>query len=159
MRIFSRLTLIALAALLLGSCQKQVDYAGAPDIQPVLPEPVTGNLQGTVLDETGAPAAGVTIKVGTQTASTDARGYFRINGASLDKNQSVVTASKATYFKAYRTFAATSSTNQVVIKLVKRTIAGTVDGAAGGTASLSNGSKVTLPAGGVVDAATGAAYT
>ncbi|GAB4093180.1 carboxypeptidase-like regulatory domain-containing protein [Flaviaesturariibacter terrae] len=159
MRIFSKLTLIAAAALVLGSCQKQVDYAGGPDVQPVLPSPVTANLQGNVLDENGAPAAGVTVKVGSQTASTDSRGYFRIDGATLDKNQALVTATKAGYFKALRSFAATSGSNQVQIKLVKRTLAGTVDATTGGAATLSNGSKVTLTASGVVDAATGAAYT
>ena len=159
MTLFSRLTLIALAALVLGSCQKQVEYVGTPDVPPILPNPVTSNLQGNVFDENGQPAAGVTVKVGSATVTTDNSGYFRINGAALDKNQSVVTASKAGYFKAYRTFAATSATNQVSIKLVKRDVAGTVDGAAGGDATLSNGSRVTLPAGGVVDAASGAAYT
>ncbi|RYY65897.1 MAG: hypothetical protein EOO12_05790 [Chitinophagaceae bacterium] len=156
---FSRLTFIALAALALGSCQKQVDYAGTPDVQPVLPNPVTAGLQGNVFDENGQPAVGATVKVGGETVTTDNQGYFRINAASLDKNQSVVTATKSGYFKAFRTFAATSGTNQVVIKLVKRNLAGTVSGASGGDAALSNGSKVTLPAGGVVDAATGAAYT
>ncbi|RYY41076.1 MAG: carboxypeptidase regulatory-like domain-containing protein [Chitinophagaceae bacterium] len=159
MRILSRLTFIAIAALAVGSCQKQVDYAGGPDVQPVLPDPITATLQGNVLDENGSPATGVTVKVGSQTASTDSRGYFRITGAALDKHQTLVTAAKSGYFKAYRSFAATSGANQVTIKLIKRTITGTVDGAAGGDATLANGSKVSLPANGVVDAATGAAYT
>ena len=162
MRIFSRLTFIALAALVLGSCQKQTDYPvtpGSGTTQPILPSPVTATLQGNVFDETGQPASGATVKVGSVTVTTDSRGYFRITGAALDKNQSVVTASKAGYFKAYRTFAATSGANQVLIKLLKRSLAGTVSGTSGGDASLSNGSKVSLPAGGVVDAATGAAYT
>ncbi|RYZ22713.1 MAG: carboxypeptidase regulatory-like domain-containing protein [Chitinophagaceae bacterium] len=159
MRIFSRLTFVALAAFILGSCQKQVENIGAPDPLPVLPDPVSATVQGNVLDENGTAAAGVTVAVGNRTATTDARGYFRITGASLDKNMSLVTASKAGYFKAYRSFAATSGANQVQIKLLKRALAGTVSAASGGDASLANGSKVTLPAGGIVTASNGATYS
>ncbi|RYY88915.1 MAG: carboxypeptidase regulatory-like domain-containing protein [Chitinophagaceae bacterium] len=159
MRILSKLTFIAFAAIAIGSCQKHVDYVGGPDVQPVLPDPITATLQGNVFDENGAPAPAVTVKVGTQTASTDSRGYFRITGAALDKHQALVTATKSGYFKAYRTFAATSGANQVSIKLLKRTVTGTVDATTGGAATLANGSKVELPAGGIVDASTGAAYS
>ncbi|GAA4342691.1 carboxypeptidase-like regulatory domain-containing protein [Flaviaesturariibacter amylovorans] len=153
-------SLLALtAALFLGSCQKEVGHIGSPDPQPVLPTPITATLSGNVVDENGAPASGVTVKVGGRTVSTDNRGYFRLTGAALDKNQSLVTAEKSGYFKAYRSFAATSGANQVMIKLLPRTVAGNVDAVAGGEASLANGSKVALPAGGIVNAATGAAYT
>ncbi|RYY83333.1 MAG: carboxypeptidase regulatory-like domain-containing protein [Chitinophagaceae bacterium] len=159
----AQLVAICLTALLLGSCQKQTQYdenpGGGTPVQPVLPSPISATLSGTILDETGAAASGATVQVGTKTVSTDSRGFFRITGAALDKNQALVTATKSGYFKAYRTFAATSGANEVVIKLAKRNVTGTVDGAAGGTATLTNGSKVTLPANGVVDASSGAAYT
>jgi hypothetical protein len=159
MRILSKLTFVVLAAFILGSCQKDLSHTGTPDPQPVLPDPVTATLQGNVFDETGAPAPGATVTVGTRTATTDNRGYFRITGAALDKNMSLVTAQMNGYFKAYRSFAATSGANQVQIKLIKRTLAGTVAAASGGEAALANGSKVALPAGGIVTAANGTAYT
>ncbi|WP_165917247.1 carboxypeptidase-like regulatory domain-containing protein [Flaviaesturariibacter aridisoli] len=163
MRFRSTLAAFAVLALSLGSCLKHDTYApddpGTAPSQPVLPDPITATLNGTVLDETGAPAGNVTVQVGAQTASTDARGFFRITGAALDKNQAVLTATKTGYFKAYRTFAATAGANEVVIKLAKRMVTGTVDAATGGSATLANGSRVTLPAAGVVDASNGAAYT
>ncbi|RYY96641.1 MAG: carboxypeptidase regulatory-like domain-containing protein [Chitinophagaceae bacterium] len=168
MRFLSRLTLILLTALLLGSCQKIEQYDSTPitgptdpvdPVVPILPDPVRATLMGNVVDENGAPAAGVTVKAGSSTATTDSRGFFRITGAALDKKQSLVTATKAGYFRSYRSFAATSGANEVVIKLTKRSLTGTVDAAAGGSATLANGSKVTLPAGAVADAATGAPYT
>jgi hypothetical protein len=151
--------MIALLALVFAGCQKSVGYVGTPDVQPVLPDPITASLQGNVFNENGQPAAGVTVRVGSKSAITDAHGAFRILAASLDKHQALVTAEKSGYFKAYRSFAATSGANDVQIKLTRRSLAGTVSATAGGEASLSNGSKVALPSNGIVDATTGAAYT
>ena len=119
------------------------------------PAPLTAILQGNITDENGQPAMDVAIKVGNKTATTNAHGYFRIVNASLDKNASLVTAEKTGYFKAYRTFNATSGVNQVVIKLVRKTLAGTVVAGSGGDVTLSNGSKISLPANGVVKASGG----
>jgi hypothetical protein len=123
------------------------------------PDPISARLQGNVYDENGQPAQGVTIKAGSQTTTTDAKGNFRFDNASLDKKSALVTAEMTGYFKAYRTFAATSATNYVAIKLIKKTLAGTIDAAAGGSVTLSNGAKVALPANGVVKASNSAAYT
>jgi hypothetical protein len=141
-------------------CQKDLSHFGEPDITNIVtPDPVTSNLQGNVFDENGNAAAGVTVRVGGKTAVTDSKGYFRINGASLDKKSALVTAEKAGYFKAYRSFAATAGTNQVVFKLIPKQLAGTINAATGGEVSLSNGSKVVFPANGIVTASNSAAYT
>ena len=145
-------------------CQKDLGYVGDPDVVPVIPEaispePITAILQGNILDENNQPAAGVSITAGRKTATTNASGYFRIVSALLDKKTSLVVAEKAGYFKGLRVFAATSGTNQVVIKLVKKTLAGTVSATNGGMATLANGAKILLPANGVVTASTGVAYT
>lgn len=79
--------------------------------------------------------------------------------APLDKNFSLVVAEKGGYFKAYRTFNATSGANHVVIKLLKKTVSGTINSTSEGTVSLANGSKITLPANSVVQASTGNAYS
>ncbi|MBA2744805.1 MAG: hypothetical protein H0U44_01145 [Flavisolibacter sp.] len=97
--------------------------------------------------------------MGTATVTTDAKGYFRIMEASLDTKASLVTAELPGYFKAYRSFPATASTNHIEIKLIKRNLAGTVDAAAGGEVALSNGAKVQLQPSGVVVDGSGTAYT
>lgn len=159
-RIYSALSLLLISVLFL-QCQREVSHIGGPDFpgEIATPDPISAAIQGNVFDENGTPATGVTVQVGAKTALTDANGFFRINSASLDKKSAVVTAFKSGYFKAYRTFGATPGANFVQIKLIKRTLTGTVDGAAGGEVSLSNGSKIALPAGGVVNAATNASYT
>ena len=154
-------TLLALTLFFVG-CQREVSFngtgGGTSDISP-LPDPITSALQGNVFDENGQPASGVMVHVGSAMATTDAGGYFRILNAALDKKASLVTAEKAGYFKAFRTFAATSGANHIEIKLKKRNLAGSIDAAAGGEVSFDGASKVALPANGVVVAATNAAYT
>lgn len=161
MRIIRAIALI-FTSILFYQCQKEISHTNTgitPTPNLVNPEPVSARLQGNVFDENGHPAAGVTVKVGSETVVTDSRGYFRMMNASLDKKSSLVTAEKAGYFKAYRTFAATSGTNQVVIKLIKKNLAGTINATTGGSVTLSNGTKVELPANGVVKAADNSSYS
>jgi hypothetical protein len=159
MRRFQGVFLLLVASLFMVQCQRELSHIGQPDPGVILPQPVTATLQGNIVNEMGQPEAGVQIRIGNKSATTNASGYFRIADASLDKISAVVTAEKAGYFKAYRTFSATSGTNQIAIKLIKKEVAGTVNGAAGGDATLSNGAKVNLKAGGVINAATGALYS
>lgn len=151
--------LFLLFSILAFNCQKEVvpiDLGPDPDFPAnTEPAPITATLQGNVFDKNGTPAVGVTVRVGTKSTQTDAYGYFRIKDAALDKGASLVTAEKAGYFKAYRTFSATSGVNNVAIKLIEKVIAGTINSTSGGNVTLSNGAKIALPANGVVKAAGG----
>ena len=160
MRSVRHFIFLTLASLFFSQCQKEVSYIGSGDPgQVVFPDPLLANLQGNVLDEDGQPAANVTIKVGTKIAVTDTKGYFRINNAPLDKNAALVRAEKTGYFTAFRSFSATSGTNQVVIKLTKKDLSGTVDAANGGDVTLTNGTKISLPANGIVKASDNTNYS
>ncbi|HEV7779897.1 MAG TPA: carboxypeptidase-like regulatory domain-containing protein [Chitinophagaceae bacterium] len=147
-RLIAAILLLGIAIMGLN-CQKEVSFNG-PGIVNNNPNPITATLQGNIKDENGRPAMGVTIKAGTRTTTTDARGYFRIANAALDKTASLLTAEKAGYFKSFRVFGATSGVNQVSIQLMKKTLAGSVTSASGGEVSLSNGSKIKLAANGIV---------
>ncbi|MEP7143222.1 MAG: carboxypeptidase-like regulatory domain-containing protein [Ferruginibacter sp.] len=157
-RIYHALLVIVIAGISF-KCQKELSSDHSPLITSNnQSSPVTVTLQGNVIDENDLPAAGVKISAGSKTTTTNSNGYFRIVEASLDKNASVTTAEQPGYFKAYRSFRATTGVNQLVIKLVKKTLAGTVNAITGGEAALSNGAKVSLPANGVMKAS-GGAYT
>lgn len=140
------------------NCQKEISFPADGNTGTTTTSPIKASVQGRVLDENGQPAAGVTVRAGGSGAITDSRGFFRIIKTSLDKNAALVTAEKSGYFKSYRSFQATAGTNHVVIKLVKKTLAGTIS-TSGGEVTLSNGAKVALPANGVVKAAGSATYT
>lgn len=147
---FSIIFSVLFVSLFCIRCQKELSYVGGPDNENSIPMPVTATIQGNILDENAAPVAGARITVGNDVVFTDTRGYFRILNASLDRNNALVTAEKEGYFKAFRSFKATTGTNHVVIKLIQKTMTGTVDGATGGQVILSNGATVVLPAHGIV---------
>lgn len=147
-RLFTAILLLGIVILGLN-CQKELSFNGPGPVNNN-PNPITATVQGNIKDESGKPAMGVTIKVGNKTATTNARGYFRITNAALDKQTSLVTAEKAGYYKAFRVFGATSGVNQVSIQLLKKTVTGTINSTTGGEISLANGSKVKLAANGVV---------
>ncbi|HEU4473030.1 MAG TPA: carboxypeptidase-like regulatory domain-containing protein [Flavisolibacter sp.] len=157
MRALYRSFILVMVAVLGYQCQREISI---DNLDPVNnnPNPITANLQGNVVDENGLPVASARVKIGNETIMTNARGYFRLNKAPLDKQASVVTVEKSGYFKAYRSFSATSGTNQVMVKLVPKTLAGTIASSTGGEVSLSNGSKISLPANGVT-LASGDAYS
>lgn len=161
MRKYSCFLFMLALTLISIQCKRTQDDINSPTpVAPATPsDPITATLQGTVFDETGSPAANVTIRVGNTTVVTTNKGYFRILEAPLDKKMALVTAEKNGYFKAFRSFAATSGANHVEIKLIKKVSAGTIAAASGGSVTLSNGSKVELPANAVVKKGTTTAYT
>lgn len=121
--------------------------------------PVTGSLTGLVVDENNNSLSGVSIKSGTNTATTNSNGNFTFTNITLDKNLSVVTASLPGYFKGYRVFqASATASNFIKIQLLKRPAAIPIGSASGGTASFS-GTSVTFEANSFADAVTGAAYS
>jgi hypothetical protein len=152
--LYSALLFIFISVIALN-CQKEARNIGGGTEIPGngnntnTASPVTSTLQGNVTDENGKPAVDVSIRVGTNTATTDSKGYFRIADAQLDKNASLVTAAKAGYFKAYRSFSATTGVNQVMIQLIKKSNAGVIKADAGGQVTLANGSVISLPANGI----------
>lgn len=141
-----------LISVLFFNCQKEFSATnfGSGNTENNVLAPITATLQGNIYDENEQPAVGVQITVGTKTSITNDHGYFRIRDAALDKNASLVMAEKPGYFTGYRTFNATSGVNQVVIKLIKKTLTGAVGGASGGDIAFSNGSKISLPANGII---------
>ncbi len=140
--------LFGLISIVSFHCQKELSYVNLVGNQDAFLTAIT--LQGNVLDENGQPATGVMIKAGDKTTTTDAHGYFRTSGSSDEKGVSLVTAEKAGYFKAYRSFIATNGVNQIMIKLVRKDLAGQINSTAGGDITLLDGSKISLPANGIV---------
>ncbi|MFT3908685.1 MAG: carboxypeptidase-like regulatory domain-containing protein [Ferruginibacter sp.] len=160
------LPLIALIAVgIFFSCKKDIDQTTTTNPPPVetpdLTTKVNASVSGFVIDETNAPVQGAEVKAGTaMPVTTDQYGYFEIKNTDVVKTAAFVTVSKAGYFKGIKTWGATAGKSAFFrIKLMTKTIAGTVDAAAGGNVTLPGGLAIGLPAGGVVVALNNAAYT
>ena len=157
----TRLILPILAILIFASCQKEIDTdTGNVIVLPDFDTKVSSSVSGFVTDENDAPVMGSTVSAGTGSATTDKYGYFEINDAQVVKSAAVVTVNKPGYFKGIKTYIAESGKSAFFrIKLIPKTISGTVSAATGGNVTLTNGLVIALPANGVVNAATNVAYT
>ncbi|HOZ68746.1 MAG TPA: carboxypeptidase-like regulatory domain-containing protein [Chitinophagaceae bacterium] len=160
----NRLLLLVLSAgLFFYSCQREIKW---PE-QPALPnetavndaERVTGGVNGIVINENNQPMAGVTVRSGTNTTTTDRYGVFQFRNIQLSKANGTVSVEKNGYFTGYRSFVAVEGLiNNVRIKMLPKSNSGSFDAAAGGMVSLGSGAKLQMPANSVTDAA-GTAYT
>ena len=155
--------LAILSLLLFVSCQKEVSQTnpgtGGNTGTTVNPTPVQGSLTGKVVDNNNNAVSGALVKAGSNTATTDNRGLFRFNNIQLDKYSSLVTVEKSGFFKAYRVFSASANnTNFVKLKLLPKNLIGNIDAAAGGSVTLTDNSKITLPAAAVVVKSTNQSY-
>ena len=159
-------TLLALLSfsIILFSCKKDpsVDTISSPDhpsIKIPASSPVTGRVTGIVVDENNQPVQNAEVSLAGNIYMTDVKGYFNTNNVVLDKYITTVTVNKNGYFKAYRSFSATASRNYLSIKLIPKTLIATIDANAGGTASLSNGTVITLETNSIVIKGTNTAYS
>jgi len=156
MRIIIKNLLASLViSIFILSCQKEVKTdnpgIGGGTGTVVNQTPVQGNVTGKVIDNNNNAVAGATVKAGSNTTTTDSRGLFRLNNIQLDKYSAVITVEKTGFFKGYRVFSASANnTNFIKLKLVSKSLIGSIDAAAGGSVSLPDNSKITLPASGVV---------
>jgi len=156
------IAVIFVVAGCLTSCQKEISSTGIDiETEPTdLSKKITSSVSGFVTDENEVAVQGASVVFGNASASTDKFGYFEIRNQQVVQQAAVVSIIKPGYFKAVKTYIATANKSAFFrIKMLPKTIAGTVDAAAGGKVTLSSGLSVTLPAGAVVNAATGNLYT
>ncbi|MBC7888637.1 MAG: hypothetical protein H7Z13_12220 [Ferruginibacter sp.] len=154
--------IIVLFAISFISCQKELtgnadDFIAAP---PDLTVKVSASVAGFVTDENDIAVNGAVVTVGGTTILTDKYGYFEIKNVQVVKEAAVVTVARPGYFKGIKTWLATAGKSAFFrVKLIPKTIAGTLDAATGGNVTLANGLIISLPAAAIVNAATNAAYT
>lgn len=155
------LTCAVLIASLIG-CRKELDQ----DINGQVTQaavsgfghPVTLSVAGQVLDVAGTPLVGATVRAGFGSTSTitDAQGAFRLSGIEGRSGLGYIKVEMAGYFPGSRSFIPTTGLNMVRVALIQRTVAGTLQGSAGGTVT-AQGVEVVLPADGYTR--NGTAYT
>ena len=162
----SALWLLLASSLLfsLGSCKKDLDTVVTEPLpgetyQVPAASPITGSVSGLVVNNTNQPVNGAEVRLGSNTVTTDANGLFSFTNVSLDKYFSTVTVTMPGFFKAYRSFSASTARSFLSVKLIAKTLSGTFSSTAGGNAGLSNGTALSFQANSIVVKSTGAAFT
>jgi hypothetical protein len=151
------LLLVLVFAVHLTSCKKDDNDSGAP-INPTGSTYKT-TVTGKVTDVNGLVVSGVTVKLGTKTATTDGRGYFVFVNAEIPKDRMVIKGTKSGYFDCVKAKRSQSgAANYINLVMQELPVAINVNGAAGGVVNLAGGARITFPANAFVDAA-GNAYT
>jgi hypothetical protein len=100
------------------------------------------NFQGVVLDTNGVPVSGATVTIGTNTVTTNLRGFFTFKNASVKENFAHIKVTKSGYVNASRVLVPTNGMNQVNIMMIPATATSTITSGAASTVSLPNGTKV-----------------
>lgn len=141
------------AALFILACKKEYIPAFKPSLQSDDVVLTQTSVAGTVVNEKGVPVEGASVSCGSKTTLTDRYGAFQFINVNISKSNGSVKVEKANYFKAYRNFVTIPGTlNHVRIRMLPKTVNGTIIGTTGGSVSLSGGAKLTLPANAVTDA-------
>ncbi len=163
MKLTRNLAALSLTLLFVANACSEDDSPGIKSPDPITPDlgvKVKASVSGFVSDEQNNPLPFVVINAGDQTASTDEYGYFEVEDASLPEVAGLVVATKQGYFSSYKTFLPKGDNGAFVrITMLGSGAAGNIEASAGGSMSFPEGTKVTLPANGVVVAGTEVAYT
>jgi len=152
--------LAALASVVLWSLAA-CSGGGDPSPTPTPAPAAFGTVTGVVADiASGEPLAGVEVKIGDKTATSDAGGTYAI--ADLPPNAATVARfSKPQYASNFATVEVVKDRISVANRsMAKVAVKQEVDATAGATVTLPGSpAQVQLPPAGLVDAATGAAYS
>ncbi len=150
---FSNLILVLLfSAFMITSCQQDDDNSGGEEQQENIPETfseyfgnaIARNFLGNVIDTNNNPIAGVTITIGSETATTDSNGVFIINDANVKERFGYVKAEKSGYIHGSRALVPSNGTNKVTIMLLEATVVSTINSGAAETVAMGNGSSVSF---------------
>ncbi len=142
---------------MISSCKKDDD----DDSNPFPPSGSTlkTSVLGTIKDTDGFIVSGATVKLGTYTTTTDARGNFQFINADVAKDRLVIVASKDGFFKCVRAKKTQSGeANYINLLMEEKPAAVNIAGVAGGVVNISGGAKITFPTNAFVDAS-GNPYT
>lgn len=144
------------------SCQK--DFSGSNGTGSETADftsKVTASLvSGFVTNDNNNAVMGATVRLGTNTVTTDKYGYFEFRNTEVIKTAALVTVTHSGYFNGIKTFIGANNKGAFFrVKLIPKTTAGSFNAATGGSVQLTNGLRITLPASGVMNANTLAYYT
>lgn len=105
---------------------------------------------GRIIDEDGQPVIDAQVRAGNELAVTDANGVFRLAPTRLPAENAKLSVNKIGYFEFSRAYIVQNNALQTVtIQLLRKVLAGTINGNAGGTVQVPGGASLVFPAGAV----------
>lgn len=143
--------MFALVLLTFNACKKDEDTESNSEnaSSSLFGSAISVTVKGRVCDANGTAILGALVKSGSVNATTDVNGVFILNNISANQKLGCVTVEKAGYFKGVRSFVPKTGGNELQIRLLTKTVDGSINSLTGGTVTIQNGS-VTLPANGVM---------
>lgn len=102
---------------------------------------------GRIIDENGASVVGAQVQAGTETVLTDNNGVFRTKKVRLPDDNAILKVTQAGYFHFSRAYIVEDEALQTVtIQLLRKTLVGSFNNAAGGTITVPGGPTLKFPA-------------
>ncbi len=114
-------------------------------------------ISGKVEDAAGNALGGAVVKAGNFSVTTDNNGIFILKNAPGNSSLAFVQVEKAGYFQGSRSFLPTAGGGNLRIRLLSKTLTGTLSSSVGGKVNHSSGAQVMLESGSVTK--NGAAYS
>ena len=155
----SKTIAVIIIIIILFACKKtNVDNVITPPPPP--PVAVTASVAGRVVDLNNAPVTGASVAAGSSAAVTDNNGQFTLKDIQLDKDAGFVKVTKAGHFTGSRTFLVNgNTTNNVKIKMIPKTVSGTIASSSGGTVDVTGGAKINFTPGSFINASSNTVYS
>lgn len=110
----------------------------------------TTTISGVVVNENNEPLSGVTVTSHGQVKTTGANGDFTFTDITVPQNRLFVKAEKTGYYTATRGDEPKTTATVMKLTMMPKSVTHTINSSTGGSADLTNGSKVEIQAGSVV---------
>ncbi len=146
------LTLLIISAVVFG-CRKDIDNDITITETIIFPkEEVTASLFIQIRSQSGEAVEGAIVTLGSQTRLSDADGMAYFKDVIMNGEGTFVKIEKEGFFDSFKMFNPRGgNTDYLYVKLIARTLLGSVAAADGGALTMNGDAKVTLPANGIKD--------
>jgi hypothetical protein len=146
------LTLLLISAVVFG-CRKDIDNDITITETIIFPnEAVTASLFVQIRSQSGDGVEGAIVTLGTEMRISNADGMVYFKDVAMNAEGTLVKIEKEGFFDSFKMFNPRGgNTDYLYVKLIARTLLGSVAAADGGALTMNGDAKVTLPANGIKD--------
>lgn len=121
---------------------------------------VYADIVGQIIDETGKPIIGATVKTGNNTYITDSSGAFMFINVLTTKERTIVEVSKQNFYKGFRTmYIIAKEDNYTRIMLIEKKAPSTFLSTTGGDIEVVGGGKIIFEPNSIINKNTGELYS